>query len=1037
MKYLYYLVCLFLVGVLVAFSPADVPAGTVGKLNGVVADASGAPLPGANVVIQGTRRGATTDAEGYFLILSVEPGRYKLEASMVGYTAATKQDVVVRADFTTTVDFNLVEAALQAEELVVIAERPPVEPDRTFSRYVVDAEDIENVPLARTLDEVIALQPGVSLDGNLRIRGSNNASMAGSNDTFVEIDGVRLVNNDGFVAPTWMGINKSALQEVQVVTGGMEAEYGNAQAGVISLVTKEGRDAYTGFGEYRLDLPAKRHWGPNIYDHPFHAGKVDWSDPAFTNETDPETGRKVHERTDYTGVFGHYLEGSASGPIAKDVSFFVNAAHSRKAPIYPSALNREPFNIQTFGNFVTRPSPNFKVKLGGVFAYYEGFDPGTRGSRRIGGSNTRIDPDDPFAGQQLDTDGGVRGITRSGRNLFLPEGYSAAGKQNFSERMAYLLFTHTLSPTTFYEVRLNWQQTLTDTSDVPPVTEGIRRDSKGYFLPRDIYSFKYMDNKRVRLKADLSSQVTKGHFVKTGFEITRYGLYHHEEGSRQARAFTIRLAGGSGDPIIGMERAHPIQYGIYIQDKMEFEGLVINAGIRFDAMDPVKGWRNIATLWMFRHYESLTRFRNMPVTEDLPILHAWSPRIGVSHPITDRSTIRFFTGVFRQFPDIQNFYQREFGGTGEDRDVNGNGQIDQREKYNSLKQFHHAVSGMSDIEPEKSTSFEAGFDWNFAGEYVASVTAFYRDQMGIITNGSTSWRLEEPAFGYDGVSSRGSGNRGRKWSRGFEVSLRKQFSNMVTFNVAYNLAWTKNMNNSGFRNWRAYHVVGPSYVMSDRYFVGVDARADGQEVPHAPTQEERVQLAERARDQLRDYDSRIGEPLSDGYWNAPVEILEPGIYAYTIGRYNTPTLQSGIDRRNILSGQFLFSSPSDFHIAPLASLRISLLYRLHTGIPFNYTPPTGPQERRTGPISLVSDINLEKEFYIGGTMTATAFLEIRNLWNDKADMTTGFDWIQWGKQMPDPDNGTYLKYGDGDIDRYDQGLGRYPRNWVVGARLKF
>ena len=240
MKYLYYLVCLLLIGVLVAFSPADVSAGIVGKLNGVVADASGMPLPGANVVIQGTHRGATTDAEGYFLILSVEPGRYKLEASMVGYTAATKQDVAVRADFTTTVDFNLAEAALQAEELVVIAERPPVEPDRTFSRYVVDAEDIENVPLARTLDEVIALQPGVSLDGNLRIRGSNNASMAGSNDTFVEIDGVRLVNNDGFVAPNWMGINKSALQEVQVVTGGMEAEYGNAQAGVISLVTKEG-----------------------------------------------------------------------------------------------------------------------------------------------------------------------------------------------------------------------------------------------------------------------------------------------------------------------------------------------------------------------------------------------------------------------------------------------------------------------------------------------------------------------------------------------------------------------------------------------------------------------------------------------------------------------------------------------------------------------------------------------------------------------------------------------------------------------------
>ena len=123
-------------------------AGTVGKVNGVVTDAAGQPLPGANVVIEGTRRGATTDNDGYYLILSVDPGRYELTASMVGYATAVKQNALVQADFTTRVDFTLEEAALEAAEMVVVAERPPVEPDRTSTRYVINLADIQAVPLA-------------------------------------------------------------------------------------------------------------------------------------------------------------------------------------------------------------------------------------------------------------------------------------------------------------------------------------------------------------------------------------------------------------------------------------------------------------------------------------------------------------------------------------------------------------------------------------------------------------------------------------------------------------------------------------------------------------------------------------------------------------------------------------------------------------------------------------------------------------------------------------------------------------------------
>ena len=121
-------------------------AATTGKITGRIVDKAGEALPGANVLVEGTTRGATTDTEGYYFILSVDPGSYTVKASMVGYTGETKSDVRVASDLTTTVDFSLNEAALELGELTVIAERPPVEADVTESRYVVTAEDIAVLP---------------------------------------------------------------------------------------------------------------------------------------------------------------------------------------------------------------------------------------------------------------------------------------------------------------------------------------------------------------------------------------------------------------------------------------------------------------------------------------------------------------------------------------------------------------------------------------------------------------------------------------------------------------------------------------------------------------------------------------------------------------------------------------------------------------------------------------------------------------------------------------------------------------------------
>ena len=192
-------------------------ATTAGKITGVITDAAtGESLPGANVTLEGTRKGATTDAEGRYLILAVDPGMYTLTATMVGYGTEKKEAVQVIVDYTSTVNFALKEASLELAELVVVAERPPVEPDKTTSKYVVSAADIQAVPQVRSTSQLIALQPGMALDGTNRIRGSSTQVQTGTQVGYY-IDGIEVDRS------MLTGVNTTAIQELSVLTVGMNA----------------------------------------------------------------------------------------------------------------------------------------------------------------------------------------------------------------------------------------------------------------------------------------------------------------------------------------------------------------------------------------------------------------------------------------------------------------------------------------------------------------------------------------------------------------------------------------------------------------------------------------------------------------------------------------------------------------------------------------------------------------------------------------------------------------------------------------------
>jgi hypothetical protein len=488
---------------------------------------------------------------------------------------------------------------------------------------------------------------------------------------------------------------------------------------------------------------------------------------------------------------------------------------------------------------------------------------------------------------------------------------------------------------------------------------------------------------------------------------------------------------------------------------MEFEGLVINAGVRGDMLLLDDMWPNDAFLWP--HTWTLTRMRNAERRPADPMTSI-SPRLGISHPITERATIRFHTGLFHDYPDKMALYKRWYWqwdqeNSGDDFDVNGNGQIDLLEKENRLWGRSEAMQFARDVKPQKTTAFEAGVDWNFAGDFVLQVTAYQKDLRGKLRRAATEIYPDKSLLVVQAeANGEPLGNvRGLYSSRGFELSFKKMFSRMTSFNLSWNLAWVEGQ--SGLEHKHLVH--DASFVNGPNFFYGVTANADGSESPKAPTAAERAELAVAAEANLAAAHLKAG--TMEGNLNLWYDVAQstdaaPGQYVQTVERaiYGSAVGPERHDRRSVGAAQFLFSAPQDFHIRALAGARATMVYRIQNGNTFPYTPPNAPAENRKGPIQTLTDMNFERDFRVGQSGLITAFVEVRNVWNQQADIanTRNANYVLYGLNLPEPDEPAYLQFGDyKDITRWRYGndeedpshggFGGYPREFVLGARLSF
>jgi len=232
-------------------------AGTSGKIAGRVTDkTSGEPLPSVNVTIEGTTLGVASTIDGYFTILNVSPGIYKVKASLIGYRNVVVSEVRVRIDQTSTVNFAMAEEAVASGEITVIAERKVVKEDVSTSVAAVSSEEVEVLPLTN-VTEVVNLQAGV--ESGLVIRGG------GAEEALFEVDGVTLRDPRNNQPIT--GIPLSAVQEISIERGGFNAEYGQVRSGIVNVVTKEGsKTDYNGTVTLRYSPPAAKYFGISPFD---------------------------------------------------------------------------------------------------------------------------------------------------------------------------------------------------------------------------------------------------------------------------------------------------------------------------------------------------------------------------------------------------------------------------------------------------------------------------------------------------------------------------------------------------------------------------------------------------------------------------------------------------------------------------------------------------------------------------------------------------------------------------------------------------
>ena len=784
-------------------------AGNTGKISGRVLDfESGEALPGTNVIIHGTTLGAATDTDGYYVILNVPPGTYVVKASMIGYTDVLAENVVVKMEQTTTLDFKLKSQALEFNEIVVVAERPIVTRDVSASEMHIEAKNIEVLPV-QTVNEVLALQAGIEQSGNGPvIRGG------GANQSAFIVDGLSMNDERSNIPYTSLSLN--SVQEIKVQTGGFNAEYGNVRSGVINVVTKEGSPSrYSGGITVQYRPPDPKHFGPSIYDpntyftRPYTDPAVAWTGTASggwddytqrqypnfegwnavslatlqdddpSNDLTPAGAQQLwkwqHRRGGDITKPDYLLDLALGGPIPFVSRFLGNSrfflTHYRLRDVFVFPLSRDSYDENTTQLKITSDlGQNTKLVLSGVYGEIHSVTPFT----------WKTTPTGSYLRTTFDVANLVNGS--SGNAMLYMPGYFSP--QSIYRYVVGLKLTHMMSERSFYEVSLQYNNNRYNAFQI-----GERDTTKkyepvpGYFVdeaPWGYYGYSvtgidgmilggWMNlgrdksvNSTFRFRGDLTSQVNHWNQVKLGIDVV-YNDYN-------IRSFTSNPSMTTWNRSQEYQR-FPFRVGTYVQDKMEFEGFIANLGIRLDYSS------TNGTVYQLQPYDDLLQEGNgnkieteAPTEASKPVFRI-SPRLGVAHPITVNSKLYFNYG---------HFYQ-EAGST---------------YRFRLQREANGLVTSIGDpnMVYEKTVAYELGYAHNLFNQFLLNIAAYYKD----VTN-QPGWIYYENINA--SVQYNKAANNNYQDIRGFEITLTKRTGTWLTGFINY----TYDVRTSGFFGLLRYY----------------------------------------------------------------------------------------------------------------------------------------------------------------------------------------------------------------------------------------
>ena len=825
-----------------------------GKVTGVVTDqATGAPLEGAQVFLTGTGYGALTNANGRYFILNVPPGTYQVSTRRIGYSTVNTNNVQVVIDVTREVNFALPPAAQNLGVVTIESEAQPlIEPGNTGSQIAITAEQIDALPVT-SIEGALSLQQGflqapnttdlISLTDSRRnaqnpihIRGGRNG------ETLMMIDGVP-VQNFIFGGPA-LSLSPKAVQQVNLVKGGMSPEYGNALSGVIDIATKEGGTELAGAIDYqtsKLGGSVFDNTADDLRDYNLVEGFLSGPVPGFNDRLRFVVSGRQERQADAVFEF--------------DDDYFIASQRptTGEAPAGGPNLTDVIPGWRSFGYNNTR-------QAFGKLSY--DFTPRAKLGITLLDNQKQRKPFDPqyiSAGVDVLSSPGVQSTADSVvyiQNLIQsirdPLGYNLLpqGSINSNQRLVVAKWDQTMGRTTYKIIGGVFQQRRQTCTYFQGVcledNFGDPNFSGDQFIaPRNstcathptcgtdtFYGGEKLNTQLMR--ADLRSQATDHHELSGGVLYQRYD-------------FTVDLTENVGTNDVNFYRQQysnkPYDIGFYAQDRIEYDFLTIKLGARFDygkvpgvffadPRDPTNGTTAIDVCsnpsdprWASgRNFTELVNGER--VTELVTPDPAWapstpgglhnctaedfkvagriaayddfaaaearkqfSPRIGVSFPMSQTSAVFFNFGRYSQNPLLNNLLTNTGIGTpaeglttGPIVEVPGEG--------------GPGIIGNPNLKLETATTYEMGYNAEFADVFAIGITAFNKNQTGLTGLANGGQRVGR--FGFTQVFDPGVTygpdntpnytvviNQDYQTVRGIEMQLRRRIRDYWGFDINY------------------------------------------------------------------------------------------------------------------------------------------------------------------------------------------------------------------------------------------------------------